>query len=81
LDEAFGYFNLKWQDHVEIDKTRFRPNEVEKLIGNSSLAQKELGWRTDRMPFKDHISLMCKYDYELESGKVPVRPDVFSLYP
>jgi GDP-D-mannose dehydratase len=81
LDEAFGYFNLRWQDYVEIDKTRFRPNEVEKLIGDSSLAQKELGWRPDRMPFKDHISLMCKYDYELESNTPLVRPDVFSLYP
>lgn len=81
LDEAFGYFNLDWKNYVEIDKTRFRPNEVEKLIGNSSLAQKELGWRPDRMPFKNHIGLMCKYDYELESGQTPVRPDVFTLFP
>lgn len=81
LQEAFGYFNLKWQDHVVVDKTRFRPNEVVKLVGDSSRAQRDLGWRPSRMPFKDHISLMCAWDYTLESGGKPVRPDVFSLYP
>ena len=81
LENAFNYFNLKWQDFVKVDESRFRPNEVVKLIGDSSLAQKELGWKANRMPFKDHIELMCKYDYELESGKIAERPNVFELYP
>jgi GDPmannose 4,6-dehydratase len=81
LDYAFGHFNLDWKNYVKIDKSRFRPNEVVKLIGDSSLAQKELGWKPNRMPFKDHVSFMAQYDYELESGAKPIRPDVFSLYP
>lgn len=81
LSLAFGHFNLKWQDHVVVDQSRFRPNEVVKLIGDSSRAQVELGWRPERMPFKDHIQMMCQWDYVLETGGVPVRPDVFSLYP
>lgn len=81
LSEAFGHFNLDWKKYVKIDKSRFRPNEVVKLVGNSTKAQKELGWIPNRMPFKDHIDLMCKYDYELESGKIPIVPNVFQLYP
>lgn len=81
LDAAFGYFNLNWRKHVVIDKSRFRPNEVVKLIGDSSKAQAELGWKPNRMSFKDHIGLMCQNDYHLESGKSFAYPDVFSLYP
>ena len=80
LDEAFGYFNLDWKKYVKSDKSRFRPNEVVKLIGDSSAAQKDLGWRPERISFKDHISMMCKWDFELESGRVPQRPDVFELF-
>ncbi len=81
LDLAFGHFNLRWQDHVQIDTSRFRPNEVVKLIGDSTRAQRDLGWVPNRMPFKDHIDLMCAWDHALESGGRPVRPDVFALYP
>lgn len=81
LSLSFGHFNLKWQDHVVVDPARFRPNEVVKLIGNSARAQRDLGWRPERMPFKDHIDLMCDWDYALERGDHPVRPDVFALYP
>lgn len=81
LDIAFSYFNLNWQDYVIIDPDRFRPNEVNRSVGDSSKAQEILGWRPNRIPFKDHIELMCKYDFELESGQVPNRPNIFELYP
>lgn len=81
LDLAFGYFNLDWKKYIKIDSTRFRPNEVVKLIGDSSKAQKDLGWRPNRITFKNHIEMMCKYDFELESNLIPNKPDVFLLYP
>lgn len=81
LDNAFGYFDLDWKKYVEIDESRFRPNEVVKLIGDSSKAQRELGWIPNRMSFEDHIGLMCKWDYEVESGQKPEWPEVFELYP
>lgn len=81
LDLAFGHFNLNWRDHVVIDRSRLRPNEVVKLIGDSTRAQRELGWVPERMPFKDHIRLMCEWDHTFEAGGKPVRPDVFALYP
>jgi GDPmannose 4,6-dehydratase len=81
LDLSFGHFNLRWQDHVTIDQSRFRINEVVKLIGDSTRAQRDLDWVPNRMPFEDHIALMCRHDYALEQGQQPVRPDVFALYP
>lgn len=81
LEAAFGHFNLKWQDHVKISQDLFRANEVVKLVGNPQKAVDQLGWRPNRMSFEDHIRLMCQYDYELEGGKGPARPDVFKLFP
>lgn len=81
LDAAFGYFNLNWRDHVKSDPSLFRPNEVVKLVGDPSKAVRDLGWRPNRMSFKDHMRLMCEYDYALESSLKPVRPDVFALFP
>lgn len=81
LDEAFGHFNLNWRQHVRFDKSRLRPNEVVKLVGSPSKAKQRLGWRPDRMGFKDHIALMCDHDYRLEKGEPTQRPNVFALFP
>lgn len=81
LDIAFNYFNLNWKDYVKFDKSLERPNEVVKLEADCRLAQKTINWRPNRMTFKNHISLMCEYDYKLESGLNPIRPDVFKMFP
>lgn len=78
---AFDYFNLDWKQYVKFDESLKRPNEVTRLISDPSKAEKELGWRRNRISFQEHIKLMCKYDYDLESGLAPIRPDVFELYP
>ena len=79
VTDAFNHFNLKWQDYVKFDKNLVRPNEVVKLIADSTKAQQILGWIPNRISFKNHIQMMCKFDYELESGKPSVRPNVFKM--
>ena len=81
VTEAFNYFNLDWRKYVEFDETLIRPNEVIKLVADSTLAQEKLGWIPNRIPFKEHIELLCKYDLDLEINSIPVRPNVFELYP
>lgn len=81
LDEAFTYFNLDWKKYVKLDPAKLRLNEVVKLVGDPSKAKEKLGWRPNRMRFKDHIALMCDHDYRLEKGENPTRPDVFKLFP
>ena len=79
VDSAFSFFNLDWRDHVVFSDEFKRPNEVIRLIANPAKAEKKLGWIKNRISFKKHIELMCQYDLELESGLVPVRPDVFAM--
>lgn len=81
VDLTFKYFNLNTAEHLEFDPQFLRKNEVVKLEVNPLLATQVIGWKPNRMPFEDHINLMCRHDYELESGLNPVRPDVFKLYP
>lgn len=81
VDLVFNYFNLNRSEHLAFDPQFLRKNEVVKLEVDPSLAIKTIDWRANRMPFKNHLELMCKYDYELESGQKPIRPDVFKLYP
>ena len=42
---AFRAAGLDWRNHVDIDPTLFRPNELQRCIGNPQLAADQLGWR------------------------------------
>ena len=64
LDEAFGYAGLDWQRHVEIDPRYFRPTEVDYLLGDSSKAQRALGWKP-RVSFQELVRMMVDHDTEL----------------
>ena len=61
LIEAFSYANLDWQDYVELDPKYLRPAEVDLLIGDSSKAERELGWKP-QTTFKQLVQLMVDAD-------------------
>ncbi len=42
--KAFEYFDLDWQQHVEIEPSFFRPNEITSSVGNPQKAIETLGW-------------------------------------
>ncbi len=42
--KAFEYFDLDWQQYVEINPSFFRPNEIRHSIGNSERAIELLKW-------------------------------------
>lgn len=46
---------------VEIDKTYFRPTEVDLLIGDPSKAKKKLGWKP-KTTFEELVKIMVKAD-------------------
>jgi GDPmannose 4,6-dehydratase len=64
LDEAFGYLELDWCDHVRIDPRYYRPTEVDYLLANASKAQTGLGW-TPKVCFRDLVQIMMDADLEL----------------
>ena len=66
LEESFTYAGLgNWEDYIEIDKKYLRPIDIDNLVGDSSKAEKELGWKP-KMKYKDMIHLMVDKDIEVE---------------
>jgi GDPmannose 4,6-dehydratase len=64
LDEVFGYLNLDWHQHVEVDPRYFRPAEVDFLLGDAGKARRTLGW-TSKITFKELARLMADADWKL----------------
>jgi GDPmannose 4,6-dehydratase len=60
VEFAFGRAGLDWEKHVEVDQNNFRPTEVDWLQGDSSKAQKVLGWKP-KIKFKELIEEMVDY--------------------
>jgi len=56
---AFKYFDLDYQNYVRVNQKFIRPNEPQKLCGDSSKAQKILNWKTS-ISFSELILEMCK---------------------
>ncbi len=60
-ETAFGYLDLDWQEHVEIDARYFRPAEVDLLIGDATKAKQKLGWQP-RVTFEELVRMMVESD-------------------
>lgn len=78
LDVAFGQVELDWKAYVRIDPRYYRPAEVDLLVGDSSKAHSQLGWKP-HMSFQELIRIMVKADMEEETqrlyGTLHVMPD------
>ena len=55
---------LDYERHIAIDERYFRPAEVDVLLGDSTKAQKELGWKP-KVGFDQLIDMMVDADLEL----------------
>ncbi len=64
LDEVFGYLDMDWREHVEIDPRYFRPSEVDLLQGDASKARRVLGWQP-RVGFRELARMMVEADMVL----------------
>jgi len=58
---AFKEVNLDFGEYVETSEKYLRPNEVNFLLGDSSKAQKELGWKP-KTSFEDLVKMMVEND-------------------
>lgn len=63
VDVAFEYVGLDWKKYVRIDKTFYRPAEVQLLKGNYSKAKRILNWKPS-IKFKDLVKMMVQADLE-----------------
>jgi GDPmannose 4,6-dehydratase len=60
LDEK-GICSVSGRVYVKVDAKYFRPSEVDDLLGDSSLARKELGWQPE-LSFEDLVDEMVTVD-------------------
>ncbi|MEE9605600.1 MAG: GDP-mannose 4,6-dehydratase [Candidatus Scalindua sp.] len=63
-EKVFQKLELDYQEYVEIDHRYFRPIEVDVLLGDSTKAQKILGWEP-KVGFDQLIDIMIEADLEL----------------
>ena len=47
LNAAFEYVDLDWKNYLRSDPRFMRPSEVNNLVGDSTKAKKQLGWKAD----------------------------------
>jgi GDPmannose 4,6-dehydratase len=48
-EHCFARVGLDWPDHVKFDDAYLRPTEVDALIGDSTKAEKLLGWKAETL--------------------------------
>jgi len=62
VEASFKCLDLDWEKYVKIDKSFIRPVDVDLLVGDSSKAEKKLGWKT-KVNFNGLVKIMVEYDY------------------
>lgn len=68
LRVAFGYLRLDYQDYAVIDPKLYRMAEVEHLLGDSTKAREELGWKPE-VNFEELIQMMVDTDLKRLQNK------------
>ena len=63
LEAAFGYVELDWNQHGEIDPLYYRSAEVDSLLGGYSEAKRQLAWEPKTW-FLDLLKLMVNTDVD-----------------
>jgi GDPmannose 4,6-dehydratase len=64
VEKVFQKLDLDYREYIETDPRYFRPTEVDDLLGDSTKAQKVLGWKP-KVTFDQLIDMMIKGDIEL----------------
>ena len=62
-EKTFGQLGLNYEDHVEIDPRYYRPAEVDLLLGDSTKAYEQLGWKP-QTSFDQLVEMMVKKDLD-----------------
>ena len=64
VERVFGYLDLDWERHVEIDPRYFRPTEVDVLQGDATRAREKLGWEPS-VRIDELVRRMIEHDLEI----------------
>ena len=64
VNMAFNYADIDPEEYLATSEKYMRPNEVHHLLGDSSKAQNELGWKPETK-FEDLVKMMVDHDLNL----------------
>jgi GDPmannose 4,6-dehydratase len=70
---SFEHVGLDWEKYVRFDEKYLRPTEVDSLIGDSTKAEKTLGWKA-KVQTRELASIMVDHDLAAIEGHVVDRP-------
>lgn len=70
---SFEHVDLDWEKYVKFDERYLRPTEVDSLVGDSSKAEKVLGWKASVEP-EQLAAIMVDHDIASIEGYVPDKP-------
>jgi GDPmannose 4,6-dehydratase len=68
VETTFKCLDLDWEKYVKTDPQFLRPAEVDLLVGDSSKAEKVLGWKP-KVNFTKLVEIMVKADYDYLKSK------------
>ncbi len=71
-EKTFGQLGLNYENYVEIDPRFYRPAEVELLLGDSTKAHKQLGWKP-QTSFDQLVEMMVKKDLGLAQQQLHIQ--------
>ena len=71
-EKTFGQLGLNYEDHVEIDPRYYRPAEVDLLLGDSTKAYEQLGWKP-QTSFDQLVEMMVKKDLGVAQQELVVQ--------
>ena len=71
-EKTFSQVGLNYEDHVEIDPRYYRPAEVELLLGDSTKACEQLGWKP-QTSFEELVEMMVKNDLEVAQQELVLK--------
>lgn len=78
LRASFEALDMDWEEYVEFDPRYLRPTEVDSLIGDYSLAEKELGWAPKTNPDKlAHIMVQADVESLSHEGSAWIDKPTF----
>ena len=71
-EKTFSQLGLNYEDHVEIDPRYYRPAEVDLLLGDSTKAYEQLGWKP-QTSFDQLVEMMVKKDLGIAQQELVVK--------
>ena len=71
-EKTFSQLGLNYEDHVKIDPRYYRPAEVDLLLGDSTKAYEQLGWKP-QTSFDQLVEMMVKKDLGVAQQELVVK--------